>query len=127
MRLITGSNYCSPTLPLFTKLNILRLQDIRKFQLAVLMFNYIHKLLPDACTRHMQVTHIDQNRRYQTRLTEYYKIEYYRTNIRGENIDICGPKVWNSLPLSLQKEKRIYVFKKNLKALFIASYSVDKY
>ena len=55
LRIITNSNFRSPSSPLFKMLNILRLQDIYIFQCAQFMYKAKNNLLPVLCQHRVTV------------------------------------------------------------------------
>ena len=47
---------------------------------------------------------------YETRLASQYRPHFCRTNIKQFSILYRGPKIWNSLPVSLISSPSIFVF-----------------
>ena len=66
----------------------------------------------------------NQVHEYETRLASQYRPHFCRTNIKQFSILYRGPKIWNSLPVSLISSPSIFVVKKNLKNYLTDSRSV---
>jgi len=56
------------------------------------------------------MTSID--RIHNTRLVHLFNVPHYRTVIRQNSINICGPKLWESLPTEVQNSSSMSGFKK---------------
>jgi hypothetical protein len=122
VRLITRSCYCATTGPLFVRLNLLKLSEIYKFQIALFIFKYKQHLLPASCSQYLSV---NSNRAYITRRNDYFKILSFRTNIRERCISVSGPRLWNSFPLAIQDSLHLGSFKKELIFYFISLYDLN--
>ena len=84
VRLITKAHYLTNTAPL----------SINSFSVATFMYSYHH----------------NQVHQYETRLVSQYRPHFCRTNIKQFSILYRGPKIWNSLPISLISSPSIFVF-----------------
>ena len=120
VRLITRSKFRSSCNPLFVYLNILKLSDINKFQIALFMFKMKCHLLPLSCLQY--VTVVNTQRSYITRQSNYFSMVGYRTVLRENSISIQGPRLWNSLPKSIQDIHNIAIFKHELVNFFCSAY-----
>ena len=126
VRLITKAHYLANTVPLFSQLKVLDMFSINSFSVATFMYSYHHNLLPSSF-RDLFLSS-NQGHQYETRLASQYRPNFCRTNIKQFSIlyggPIRGPKIWNSLPVSLISFPSIFVFKKFLKNYLIDSRSV---
>ena len=122
VRLITKAHYLANTAPLFSQLKVLDIFSINSFSVATFMYSYHHNLLPNSF--HDLFLSSNQVHQYETRLASQYRPHFCRTNIKQFSILYRGPKIWNSLPVSLISSPSISVFKKNLKNYLTDSRSV---
>ena len=122
VRLITKAHYLANTAPLFSQLKVLDIFSINSFSVATFMYSYHHNLLPNSF--HDLFLSSNQVHQYETRLASQYRLHFCRTNIKQFSILYRGPKIWNSLPVSLINSPSISVFKKNLKNYLTDSRSV---
>ena len=96
--------------PLFSQLKVLDIFSINSFSVATFMYSYHHNLLPNSF--HDLFLSSNQVHQYETRLASQYRPHFCRTNIKQFSILYRGPKIWNSLPVSLISSPSISVFKK---------------
>ena len=96
--------------PLFSQLKVLDIFSINSFSVATFMYSYHHNLLPSSF-RDLFLSS-NQVHQYETRLASQYRPHFCRTNIKQFSILYRGPKIWNSLPVSLISSPSIFVFKK---------------
>ena len=87
-----------------------------------LEYHYHHNLLPSSF-RDLFLSSYPVHQ-YETRLASQYRPHFCRTNIKQFSILYRGPKIWNSLPVSLISSPSIFVFKKKLKNYLTDSRSV---
>jgi len=118
VRIITSSPYRASAGPIFKQLNILQLSDIRKFQLIIFMFKCKYNLLPDLCVIYCPSV----NKPYHMRISSYYVIHAFRTNIREQSISVIGPKIWDTLPSNLINTNNLLYFKHQVHQYLIAFY-----
>ena len=97
--------------PLFSQLKILDIFSINSFSVATFMYSYHHCLLPRSFGDLFLLSN-NQVHQYETRLASQYRPHFCRTNIKQFSILYRGPKIWNSLPVSLISSPSIFVFKK---------------
>ena len=69
--------------------------------MAQLMFKIKHTIVPSSCLHYVTVS--DSNRSHDTRKKSYFCIIGCRTVIREHSINIYGPKLWDTLPVSIQE------------------------
>ena len=122
LRLIKKAHYLANTAPLFSQLKVLDIFSINSFTVATFMYSYHHNLLPSSF--HDLFLSSNQVHQYETQLASQYKPHFCRTNIKQFSILYRGPKIWNSLPISLISSPSIFVFKTKLKNYLSDSRSV---
>ena len=108
VRVITKAHYLENTAPLFSQLKVLDIFSINSFSVATFMYSYHHNLLPS--TFRDLFLSSNQVHQYETRLSSQYRPHFCRTNIKQFSILYRGPKIWNSLPISLISSPSIFVF-----------------
>ena len=67
-----------------------------------------YNLLPSSF--HDLLSSSNQVHQYETRLASQYRPHFCGTNIKQFSILYRGPKIWNSLPISLISSPSIFVF-----------------
>ena len=108
------------TPPIFYKLKLLTLKQIHNLQAGLFMFSAHNKLLSEKFQDMFQKN--SQVHSYQTRQANYFRIPYFRTNIREFTIAYQGPKFWNSIATKLKLISSMKIFEINLKKHFIESW-----
>ena len=98
---ITNSDYEAHSAPLFSKLGILDIFQVNTFEIAKFMFYYRNNLLPPLLLN-LFVTN-SQIHNYGTRTASNYRTHLCRTNLKQFTILYQGPKIWNSLPVSVTR------------------------
>ena len=125
LRLITKSTYNAHTDPLFFNLQKLKLADLFKMQIATFVFNsHTHNFPPklDHFYNYFQFKSIFKP--YHIRnIAGAVDCEPFRTEVRKRCIRCLGPSVFNPLPSSIKRLNSEYLFKKQLKSLFLNQYS----
>ena len=99
--------------PLFSKLKLLKLDDLYNHQLGIYMYTSTKGLFPDSMPSIVIPNHNvhDHNLRNKN---EYY-IQHVRTNCRNFTIHYTGPILWNTLPQQLREALSEKQFKRKLK------------
>jgi len=120
IRLITRSPFKASCNPLYASNNLLKLNDITKFQAAQFMFKIKHHLLPMSCMHFITVS--DTERLHDTRKKSYFVSEGCRTVAREMSVSVYGPKLWDSLPEDIQDTHCISTFKRLLVHFLCSSY-----
>ena len=106
--------------PLFSKLKLLKLDDLYKHQLGIYMYKSTKGLLPDSMSSMVIPIHNvhDHNLRNQNG----YYIQHVRTNCRKFTIHYTGPVFWNTLPEQLREAVSENQFKRKLKDFLLSRY-----
>ena len=109
VRAITNSDYRAHSAPLFSKLGILDIFQVNTFEIAKFMFYYRNNLLPPLLLN-LFVTN-SQIHNYGTRTAGNYRTHLCRTNLKQFTILHRGPKIWNSLHVSVTRSPNLLSFK----------------
>ena len=106
---------------LFAKLDILDIFQINSFQIAKFIFCYHNQLLPPTFLNLRFLTS-SQVHSYFTRAANHYRSHSSRTNVKQFTIFYQGPKIWNSLPISITSSPSFFTFEtKMLQILSVKS------
>ena len=112
VRAITNSDYKAQSAPLFSKLRILDIFQINKFQTAKFMYRYHNNLLPSLSLNLFNTS--SQIHSCGTRTANNYRMHHCRSNLIKFTILYQGPKTWNSLPVTITSTSSFPNFKKKL-------------
>ena len=110
VRLITKADYLANTAPLFCQLRLLDIFSINSFSIAIFIYSYHHNLL--SVTFECFFTTGEQFHQYNTQTAFQYRSHFCRTNIKKLSVLYQGPKVWNSLPVTIVGSPSISIFEK---------------
>ena len=117
MRIITFSQYDSPSSPLFKSLQVIKFYDLVTFHIATFMYKFHNQLLPTAF--HSFFTKVTNIHKYNTRLAakQSYYLPFFRTNYGKFNIRFQGPSIWNCIDKDIKLSSKA-MFKKNIQAQY---------
>ena len=121
VRLITSSQYLSPSNPLFCRLKTLKIEDLHTFQTAVFMHKYTFNRLPKIFDGFFTPNSIVHS--YPTRQSSDYHLENPRIILAQRSLKHNGPDIWNSLPPNLKQCTSLYIFKRELKNALLSQYT----
>ena len=111
--------YNEHTSPLLKKLNILKLQDISRFQLGTFMYNFVHsELPPPLMTLFPQNTDIHGHKMRQSHNPH---VEHRQSKNISKTFH-QGPKLWNELSRSNKPVNWIHVFTSRSKGNLMEHY-----
>lgn len=99
----------TPSAPLFHRLNILRFDQLVKFKISIFLFKVLHNQLPVQIQQRYSM--YAEIRRH----SPVFKHVYCRTKLKSQCISICGPKIFNSLPIAVKFSTSISLFKRLLR------------
>ena len=119
IRIVSHSDYYTPTNPLFIQLHTLKLQDLVELNTAIIMYKAKNDLLP-TCIQ--QLFHSRQSL-YNLRGVAIFKGTNVRINSKERCVSVRGVKLWNSLDDHLKNSTSLKVFKRLYKAKVIERYS----
>ena len=120
IRVITKSHYRSHTGPLFSKTNILTIQDMYKVDLGVFMYRYSIKDLPSIFDDYFSKR--SDVHGYPTRHVNDYNIMKNKRSFSDHTIRVNGPILWNSLEKSLRYSKSVKHFRTQFKKILVSNY-----
>ena len=123
VRMIANVYYLESTKPIFYELKLLKVKEIFTLQRATFMFKIKCKLLPGICSRYVSVSN-SAHRHHSMRKSFYFIHPSCRTKIRENSLSYHGPRLWETLPVSIQNSLSIGYFIRSTMAFLIASYNV---
>ena len=121
MRTVTNSHYRSHAAPLFSKHNVLNVNDTFRLNLGIFMYKHHTNQLPNIFSQYF-VKH-SQNHNYPTRNAQDYSINNNSKIFTDRATRNCGPAFWNSLDSKLKQCNSTKQFKNQLKATLISNYT----
>ena len=122
MRIIHGVSYREHTNALFHMSRVLKLGDLVKLNLAIIMYRAYNSSLPPNLQKIFTKKTFNDNM-MTTRQVNKFKQPKCRTTMRNMSISVRGVKFWNSLDEKLTVECRsLSTFKVRLKKLMIEKY-----
>ena len=97
LRIITFSQYDSPSSPLFKSLQVIKFYDLVTFHIATFVYKFHNQLPPTVF--HSFFTKVTNIHKYNTRLAakQSYYLPFVRTNYGKFNIRFQGPSIWNCI------------------------------
>ena len=117
VRSMLFQDYCTPSIPLFNKLQILNLDQIYKFRIGLLMF----KNRTGKINMPQQLHTISEIHNYNTRSSNNYYIPKVRLDVTQKSYSYCGPMVWNNIPLDIRSVLNEATFKQKLRKYLMDS------
>ena len=119
VRIITFSRWNSHSNPLFTRLRLLTVFDINKYQVCCFVYKALNGLLP---TQFQYLFDLNKNiHSHFTRQNMNIHVLSCRTKTRQYSIKIFGTKLWNSLDKSITASPNFHIFKNRCKAHLLNS------
>ena len=117
IRIITKSPYKAHTTPLFKKLNMLKINDICKLEIAKKMFCL--NINPDQRLT-QNIKGINETHHYNTRHSSKQNdfLPRKRTEASKKSISFIGSKIWGEIPTQIKKLS-YSALKKRLRLFFI--------
>lgn len=119
IRIICNLKRNEHTSKYFKLLNELKLDDLYKLKIAVLLFKAKNSLLPDNIQRLFK---LDCNQKYHTRQKEDFRIKFTKSKRQAIMPSFQGVHIWNSLHTELKMCKTLHMFKRKLKDTIIDNY-----
>ena len=114
VRIVTGSDYLAPSLPLFLRLKIIPITFQFKINKLIMVFKCKHNLAPGYLANKF-VTGVHDVTGRQTRSVSDDKLFLpYHKPTYSKSFEISGIKLWNSLPAYLRKYNSVGSFRKSL-------------
>ena len=122
IRLINKAAYNSHTEPLFKQSNILKLTDLHKYQLAMLMFDFTNHNLPSSFNDMFKFNR-DIQQTHETRQSSQIYIPRALNKFVEQLPLFTLPNIWNSLIHTINIETTRSLFKRNMKTTLIEHYN----
>ena len=122
IRIVNDAGYLDHTTPLFIKCKALKFADIVQLKTAQIVFRARHNLLPE----NLQTLFQNRDGRYELRRAMNFKHPRARINVKEYSVSVCGVKLWNSLPESLQQSGTESQFKRKFKKMAIEKYKCEE-
>ena len=115
LRVMTFSNFRTPSKPLFKRLEILNGFDLAKFQLCELAYRHSNSMLPDIFCN--LFTSVDSVHNYNTRSKSNKCLFLPRQNLNCGKFGVkyAGATSWNELPTHIKTSSSHSIFKTQLK------------
>jgi Reverse transcriptase (RNA-dependent DNA polymerase) len=115
VRYVASARYWAHTEEIFRDFKILRIDQIRQYQIGIFMYRYDHGLLPISFQHFF--TLIRHIHRYNTRSRNLglYHLPKARTNSRLYSIRSAGARQWNAIPLAIRLLPNLQLFKRRLR------------
>jgi len=120
MRLITHSYYRAAIYILFSRLRILRLNYIHRYQIGltyIIMYRAENNMLPMSCSHHVRILTISH--RFVFRDIHTFEILHFRTNLRGKYVGVVAPEKWHALPIFFKSSVTESIYKKRLTIIIV--------
>ena len=117
IRLKTFSGFSDPSAPLFKNLIILPIDDINNETLAIFMFKYFNKGLPESFQNFFKLNKDLHN--YNTRSAFQVHKQRVRTNYKKYSTEYKGTQIWNNLPDDIKDSNSLNIFKKNIRKYYL--------
>ena len=110
LKAICNAPYRSPAKPLYTQLNILRIQDVYKHEIAKFMFNYNKTLTPTPFSNFFQKTNqvSNQSTRLSAKQEKLYIPRYCNNRLQRFIIYQGVVKIWNFITKKIKNPLIIY-------------------
>lgn len=121
IRAVNNLEYNSHTNDFFKSMNILKLEDQYKLQVAIYMYKTVNNDDFDDDLKNSIILHSEVHN-HNTRNSNIFIINKFNKNKSKFSIQYNGPKIWNSLPLELSNKTSISSFKGNLQNNFVNLY-----
>ena len=103
VKLIGGGNYLDRATPYYSKLNILKLPDLYKLEIAKFVHRFMHNTLPQSFSNFFaKVGQVNTRTTRSSSNPNNLYIPCYKSNRIQRSIKYQGVKVWNSIPVEIQ-------------------------
>ena len=119
VRLIAGVRKWVHTAPLFRDLKILRIDQIRDFQVGEFFFRLEHGLLPPIFKDFLP--HAYDIHSHYTRNASTFRSVKVHSNIRLHTVKSQGTLIWNAIPSNILMSNNLFIFKKRFRTHLLLS------
>ena len=123
IRILAKEPYRSHTHPLFAKLKLIKLKDIYRLNMCIL----IRKIKDNNIIGDLTLNNLNTTHNYNTRLrnNDNFYINHSKTNIGKTTFHCNAPRLWQDVPTRL-KNLSVPSFKHNYKHFIINSYNEEE-
>ena len=111
VRIITHSNYLANTAPIFYRTKILRIRDIYRLYVGIYMFK---QQLSNSISY--------PSHAYNTRYCNDAIPSFQRLAQCNKSLSYSGPKIWNSIPVSIRNCSSVVTFKSKYKEYLVNAF-----
>ena len=116
VRAISHQPFRSPSLPIFKKLKLLRIQDIFQLRLLTFVYESINKKNPSCFHDYFSFNaNFHQHSTRQSNPGNLFLTHRNSFRYGLKSIRYMGAKMWNDLPVEIRNSPSKYSFKNNLK------------
>lgn len=112
IRIITNSDFCEHTPPLFKSLNILNLSDITRLNIASYVFKHKDTIINTATPNH----------NYHTRNQNSLQLPRPKLTLYKHSLMYQGPKIWNDIPPFIKHSPSLKTFQCKYKKCLLSLY-----
>ena len=124
IRLITMSAYSAHTAPLFNEYNLLTLQEIHIYKVAIFMYKVHHNVAPETFNEYfVNNTEIDNHRK---RTKRKLRVPPYKLEIKKMSISVKGVYIWNFVYSHISPDCSFASFKISLRKLLSGNTHITK-
>ena len=122
LRLVFLANSRSHSKPIFKQLHRLTIFDIYIYITGIPSYMYLNlnSITPQSFSQTFETN--SNIHSHFTRTANNLHVPMARTNVRKSALMICGPKIWNSTPLTVRKSNSEFIFKRRIKAWLLSRY-----
>ena len=118
VRLITSSGYRDHTLPLFTQLGLLNIENIYRFSLGSFMYKFYHGKLPALFENMFTLIRTVHSRA--TRQQNHLYVPFARSRFPRQSVRFKGVSVWNSVLKHIDIYCSVHTFKFRLRTVLLS-------
>jgi len=121
IKTISWSSYRCHVTPLYSQLNLLKLEDIHQLEIAKLMHNFHSNRMPNTFDRLFTAVNSVHTHKTRSSTSGQYFCHPFCSQYGKRSIKFKGPRMWQQIDSSL-KELPAVIFKKRYKNSIIESY-----
>ena len=126
LKIITFNKVIASSAPLFDALQILKLNDMFKFQVTFFVYECLNNLAPIYFSEYFVSVHsVHHISTRQSKEGDMFALRCNTTQYGLRSIHYLGVRIWNSLTTEIIQSSLLSIFKKKLKDFFPASYKIE--
>ena len=112
VRIITFSKYRYESKPLFLSLNILNIYKLNTYLIALFMFSYFQRNLPNYFNNYFRLNEMIHS--HNTRSASNIHIDFKRTNYGKFSLKYRGAQIWNEIPNNLKSTNSYHACERSI-------------